>query len=351
MSNSKSQLLSLQMIRGIAAILVVLHHFTNLFRENFNINFSYGLFSPGYMGVDIFFILSGFLMYYIHHKDLGHRKKLTSFIRKRFIRIYPVYWVVAGLLSIIYFVAPNLGNSYYRNPSFIIKSLLLVPQTHQPILGVAWSLTHEVFFYIMFAIFISLNKKYSIYIFIFWVSLTVVNLFVSFNNYLVEFIFSSYNFEFLLGSLIAYLIINKRLTSAKVTIIVSILLLTVSWITAFNYNIGPYRLLFWGIPSALLLYGLVIRDITLNKKTPKFLVFIGDASYSIYLTHIVGLLFLIKLLDSINVSTSTIYYILPVCVVIIVTAGCFFHILIEKPILRAFRKKLNLVNHFKSKAS
>ncbi|WHX65544.1 acyltransferase [Peribacillus frigoritolerans] len=340
---------SIQMIRGIAAILVVLYHINNLFLSNFNVHFSYGFFSPGSMGVDVFFVLSGFIMYYIHHSDIGKKSKLKNFARKRFIRIYPVYWVVSFFLILLYLAIPSFGESYYRDPTFIIKSLILIPQSVQPILGVAWSLTHEVYFYLIFALLIIVNKKYYNLIIITWVTLTFLNIFIRTDNYFVNFLLNTYNFEFLLGGLVAFIVIKKIHFSYKFSINLALGLFLISWLSNLFFSIDGYRVILWGIPSALLLYGLVIKDLTLTKSPPKFLLFLGDASYSIYLTHIVGILFSVKVVEYLNLESFTIHFFMPLLFLILIVIGCLFHVLIEKPLLKVLHKSNTKIEKSKIK--
>lgn len=85
----------LQVYRGIAAILVVLYHFTKLFYRQhnglllFNNFFDFG----GYIGVDFFFVLSGFIITYNHFHDIGNQTKLPPYFIKRLMRVYPIYWL------------------------------------------------------------------------------------------------------------------------------------------------------------------------------------------------------------------------------------------------------------------
>ncbi|MCM3783922.1 acyltransferase [Neobacillus mesonae] len=346
-SSNKRQIDSLQMVRGIAALLVVLHHIGTIYSKSLGHDIVMTIpFIPGYMGVDIFFVLSGFLMYYIHHKDIGTSKnRLLPYLKKRLIRIYPAYWVVLIALVGIYFAVPSMGYDYYRDASYILNSFLLIPQSEQPLLGVAWTLTHEVYFYLIFGLLIILNKKYTKFFMGAWLTFTVLNLFLLSENYLLDFFFSPYNFEFLYGIIVARFILKNNSYSYKKILTISILMLLIVWSISMISSVYDYRVLLWGIPSALLLYGLVAYELSNRQerkmalKIKKALMFLGDASYSIYLTHIVGILFFVQVHKILNMDSELIVQLSsPFVFIFLLVAGCLFHLLVEKPLLKIMRR-------------
>src|SRR6266568_1603361 len=150
------QIVSIQYLRGIAALAVTYNHaFENRFgtalRENAN----------GIWGVDIFFVISGFIMWTTTAD--GHADAV-SFWKKRAIRIYPIYWIALSLWIVGRFVIPDrLGNADVSMES-VLRSYLLLPQYHLvftdriwPILVPGWTLQFEVFFYFVFGLFLHLN--------------------------------------------------------------------------------------------------------------------------------------------------------------------------------------------------
>ena len=100
----KNKLELIQALRGLAALLVVMFHTTELNHKNFQQEFLFNIFAFGSSGVDFFFVLSGFIIYFIHRFDVGQRNKLKPFLLKRLIRVYPMYWLVTlALLPYIFF--------------------------------------------------------------------------------------------------------------------------------------------------------------------------------------------------------------------------------------------------------
>ncbi len=148
-------ILSIQLLRFIAAALVVLTHV----RIEIDKAIPETLESFGGFGVDIFFVISGFIMSHISQKNSEY------FLRKRIIRIVPLYWAFTLLLAAITFVLPDLLNSASFDITHIIASLLFVPHwstaaEFKPILLLGWTLNFEMYFYVLFFISMTLSHRY-----------------------------------------------------------------------------------------------------------------------------------------------------------------------------------------------
>lgn len=329
---------SLQLMRGIAAILVLFFHVTFLFLT-LNYNFFYGIFKQGDAGVDLFFVLSGFVIYYMHNKDIGISEKGREFFTKRFIRVYPIYWLILIFLVPIYFLVPLFGIEEIRNSGNLIKSILLIPQNieYMP-LGVAWTLSHEILFYLMFGLLIILKKRFSFPIVTTWISVTII-LFIltsSFGfsvNYLFGFIFSPFNIEFLGGAIVAHLFLKNKLKYGLGFIALGILGFVISQFIQVD------RVILYGIPSILLIYGMVSYEATKKIKFPILFTFLGDASYSIYLTHYPLLSAINKVFLKIHFYNTVGYFIATSLIVICTVAvGCLCHLLLEKPLIKTVKR-------------
>src|ERR1700733_9666444 len=157
----KKHLDGIQSCRAVAALLVVVYHnaiiyfplYTGLF--DLKTQFRSGgpsFFDFGHAGVDFFFVLSGFIILWVHQADIGRPDRFSRYFWRRTIRIYPTYWVVLALLLPIYFIRPDMGGGYERDPSEILQSFLLFPQAHLPIVPASWTLSHELLFYAIFAV-------------------------------------------------------------------------------------------------------------------------------------------------------------------------------------------------------
>ena len=91
---SNRKLALIQLFRGLASIVVLLYHSSTLYATNLNYAILDNTFKFGKAGVDFFFVLSGLIIYTVHKKDVGIKRNFVYFISKRFIRIYPLYWLL-----------------------------------------------------------------------------------------------------------------------------------------------------------------------------------------------------------------------------------------------------------------
>ena len=132
----------LQAIRGFAALSVMLFHGGQIIEEHTGYSSLRNLFDLGYLGVDIFFILSGFLIAY---KRITKQETPWAFLSKRIARIYPPYWIATTLLILGYSLFPQHDQPYKSDGNIIFGSFLLLPQPRY-IIGVAWTLYYEMVF-------------------------------------------------------------------------------------------------------------------------------------------------------------------------------------------------------------
>ncbi|EJR71346.1 acyltransferase family protein [Bacillus cereus] len=331
----RKTLFTIHYFRGIAALLVILHHITGIMSLQFNYDYLNGYFNPGWSGVDFFFVLSGFIISYIHLGDFGKKTELKPFLSKRLIRVYPVYWVVTFLYLPIFLMYGNDNVS-------IMKSLLLIPQTSHPVLEVGWTLCYEMFFYLLFSLTFVLKPKHSMVLVGLWLMGILFNLKNISNNgesSYISFILSHYNLEFLLGCAVAYIVMKYKMKFAKTLLVLGVLFFLISWLFI---NLGVFekysipRIICFGFSSALIILGSSLIDLKSKQVfSIKPLYYLGNASYSLYLTHIPIYTVINKIFLVINLynllglwSTTTIL------VILTVIFGCLFHTFIEKPILK-----------------
>ncbi len=359
---------SMQMVRAIAMLMVLFIHLDAFSTRIFNYPVFSGFFMPGGdAGVNIFFVLSGFIIFYVHKGDIGKKVKFFPYLIKRFSRIYPTYWAANLLIIPLHFLLPQFGLGDEREARTIIYSLLLLPQYHAPIIHAAWSLSNEVFFYLMFSLAIILKFKRILPLVFLVLMGTIFNIFYSFQgitvfqNPFLNLIFSYHNFEFLLGCLSAYLIVKYNIRLKKMLLFIgSILIFSMIVIERFYGDLGALRLLGYGIPAFFVLTSLGAYEIREKLRVPGFLLpkvllLLGDASFSIYITHQLFISGIGRVLKSLGLVDL----IGPFAVVIIigiftVLAGLIFHLKIEKPLLYFSRIKLlslyNISNRFVAKS-
>ena len=150
--STKRTLLGIQAGRGIAALLVVLFHAERALTLPQYVGHDPlgGTTSFGHAGVDFFFVLSGFIIFYVHGEDIGQPRKLFRYAKRRALRIYPPYWIVTTILLLVGIVAH--GSDVMPSPVHLAQILMLTPGDHDLVLGVAWTLVREAVFYVLFGL-------------------------------------------------------------------------------------------------------------------------------------------------------------------------------------------------------
>jgi exopolysaccharide production protein ExoZ len=162
---------ALQIYRGLAAFSVVLFH-----AEGIILNWSgEGYFTWGFYGVNLFFVLSGFIICLIHYDDIGKPQKATSYLNKRFSRIYPVYWIVFIVSYFVFFREKNIPIYHLIDSIFILKI-----SRFDKIVPVAWTLSYEILFYAVFFVLI-MSRKVGLMILFAWISLILYRLIIDVN--------------------------------------------------------------------------------------------------------------------------------------------------------------------------
>lgn len=357
MGTVKDKLYSLQICRGIAACLVILYHFSessNYFlRETPFASF----FMFGHSGVSFFFVLSGFIIFYVHRKDIGLPKKIPVYLFKRAIRIYPFYWpvlivVTAGYL--IFGTHPGGFDVASINFDYFLRSAFLVEYTKHPIVVIAWTLVHEVFFYFLF-LFLLLSKRLGMIIFSLWGIFIILSSWydLTYHSSFINFIASYYNLEFLMGSIVAVIVFryNSFIKFPYFIFLFGLICFITNGIVEVYYSKKlifyneELQNLIYGISSSFITLGIVKIEMSRNMLFPKIFVLMGEASYSIYLTHnyVLGVLFRIfeKIIFkfSLLMRMTVIDCMLVVSFLVSVFIGIAYYWLCERPILQYLRNK------------
>lgn len=303
-------------------------------------------------GVYYFFALSGFMIYYIYRSDFGNPKKVKDFLYSRLIRIYPIYWVLSLLVLPVYFLYPSFGQGNEHELNTIISSFLLFPNENEPILSVAWSLVHTVFFYLIFAVNFMKNKIVSRFILLSWTVISLgfsTDIFTS-DHYYLNFLFNGNNLVFLLGILCAYLVmkINIPVKFAWWLVSLGIAGFPLAWFNT-QYEVFDIGLqLITSLASGLLIFGLSSIDLQTKVSIPMFARYLGDASFSIYLTHFLIMSVLCKFFSTTSILNNH-YFLISILLLVVATiGGCFVYSLLEKPLNRKIRalraKRATMIN-------
>jgi exopolysaccharide production protein ExoZ len=331
---SNNNLKTLQILRAVAATSVVYFHIkaTPVF---------------GSFGVDIFFVISGFVMAMV----IKNGQSATSFAISRIARIVPLYWLLTTCLLFLAYIKPELLNSTTANLSNYLKSILFIPYFKEngalhPMLAVGWTLNYEMFFY--FCIWLSIALARKIYIQITFI-LLAASYFVlgslSSNPVLHSFFYSTLLFEFALG-IIAFKLYEKnqikKMGSFSLLAIVIISFGFMAYCETTGTN--AERIFIYGIPSVTLLLSVTALENTnfiRSNKITNTLVTIGNASYATYLSHFYVVEGFRKIaflkLDILNPYTPE-----GVAVILFssLLTGHILYIALDKPLSKYFKKVL-----------
>jgi exopolysaccharide production protein ExoZ len=290
---------SIQILRAIAALLVVYLHavFTVSFhtapRQMTLVNFA----RFGACGVDIFFAISGFILSTLAMKMRADRSGFHNgwdFLLRRFIRIFPIYWLLS-----LFFVLVG-AKQHYLTTSWLINSYLLLPSLQYPmqvpLILVGWTLIFEMFFYYL----ITLNLFFGVRHIVGRTILTILVLIclgalIGFRQPILILVANPMNLEFVFGCLVglAYVRFGKRQSLGTTLLIVGSAMLIATLTpglpglsdnkSVLNGTLSWTRVIVWGLPSAMITAGLVFRSTPIRSALGRLAVSLGDASYSIYL--------------------------------------------------------------------
>jgi peptidoglycan/LPS O-acetylase OafA/YrhL len=298
------KLRSIQVLRGIAACaVVVLHAYPDAHAPIGNARY-------GAAGVDLFFVISGFIM-----ANVARERTAAQFVRDRLWRIYPLWWV--AVLPWLFMVP--------RGPTFVLSSLSLWPLYgggyFVPVLKVGWTLSFELLFYLGMTLAIATRPAIPLALYALFLlgALTTA-------NPLLHFVGSPMALEFLLGVLVARLP-RALLLGALIPVGLALLAMTSPGIGDVESSLGPQwalaRTLQWGAPAALIVWGTLSLEGKLQGRAFDLPVAAGDASYAIYLFH--------------PIAAFGLAFAWPIRLAAALGIGTAMHVLVERRLLQ-FRK-------------
>ncbi|MBN1970032.1 MAG: acyltransferase [Candidatus Delongbacteria bacterium] len=343
---------NIQSMRGIAVILVVVFHMITIERRYGGINYLIpDLFNIGMFGVDLFFVISGFVMVTISRGKFNNIRLAFQFLYNRISRIYPTYWIYSLIILIIFLFKPSMVNSSQGNEVNIVSSFMLFPSDKLPLIMVGWTLIHEIYFYFIYFIILLFYRERSVTkAMLVWASIIILaGTLFDFMNPFLKLIFHPLTIEFISGCLLAVLFYNKKniLLKNVFLIIISftfliLLLYAHNFYKIYSGNIEPQnwnRVLIFGVPAFVFVFCSIFAE--KNRFVfPIFLEKIGDASYSIYLSHILsinicGKFWIYFSYDSLIDNIIMI----PLTLLFTIMVGFFSYKYIEKPLLHKTKLK------------
>lgn len=300
-------LLGIQMLRAAAALAVVIYHMVHA--EDVHgggVSLLGGPAHFGYAGVDVFFVISGFIMAKITAGKFGSAKFAVEFLCRRAIRIVPLYWMCTLAIAAALALHPNALSREFENKS-LFDSLLMIPQAGGPLLAVGWTLSYEIFFYAMAAIGLAIGSKSAIpKALLGWALVLLVLQAVPAYGPWTSVMTSPLSIEFIAGALVG-LYWQRLPTALALPAIAS----GIAWMISAGFLLlevpghgqsDGIRTVAFGLPATLVIAGLARMEADGKAVAPEFLVQLGDASYSLYLTHLFVLSIVARLGSGLDVT-------------------------------------------------
>lgn len=343
-----TKVLHIQALRGIAVLLVLFYHLAKIeHKYTHGVSVLPDAFSIGMSGVDLFFVISGFVIAVIT-RDTGQNKiKLGRFLYHRVTRVYPLYWFYSLLLLAVFLIKPELINSAQGGQVNIVASFLLLPQRLLPLLAVGWTLIHEMYFYVIFALLLLFPQRWLLPLLFVWAIFVVgaYSLFLEIANPMIELACHPLTLEFIAGCFIAYASFKNKFSSLALQ---SLILGFIWWIAAYGIYVSlglgfepgnEIRVALFGVPAALTVFGLVNIENTTGLKPPKWMLTIGDASFSIYLSHVLVISAAGRIWSKLEIvdTLGNIFALSLICASALVI-GILSYFFLERPILSITRR-------------
>lgn len=247
----------------------------------------------GMAGVDLYFVLSGFIITTMCLGRFRRHGEAGRFLKRRFLRIYPAYWVWCAAVLAVFIVHPGMVNSSHGRPD-VLRSVLLLPQQNLPLLLVSWTLVYEVFFYLVFAAALRWLSEADLPLALFtWAAVVIAGqsiLTPSQAEPWLHLIVSPLLLEFIMGCGVALYVDRCNKAVGLVSLALGVGGFVVGTIALLTLG-GPFplgwgRVLIYGTASASLVAGIVALERQDTRWVPLALAGLGDASYSLYLSHV-----------------------------------------------------------------
>lgn len=291
--------LSIQALRGVAVLGAVLFHSQVIERKYSGGDFLLpGFLRFGQSGVDLFFVISGFVMVTVTKGRFASNRETMRFLWGRLARIYPTYWFYFFLTLAVFLVRPDWVNSSQERQADLVRSLFLLPDDRLPLVMVAWSLIHELWFYLVFTVMLRFNERLLLPSLLLWGTIImVVNMFVTVDELSagLRIALHPYSLEFTVGALAALFVHSDhtRIFSSRKALLIALVVVSAGLSLVYTHNVlRGVVLRRAGVIGAL--YGLLVLSLAASEKEtqvsiPRPLQLLGDVSYTVYLSHVLVL--------------------------------------------------------------
>lgn len=338
------QLDSIQVLRAIAALWVVMFHTVgNAATYGWTSQFMPSLARHGEMGVDIFFVISGFVIALISYgKPVGF-EAARRFVVARAARVIPLYWVLTILFTTLLIFAPSAFGHARFSLWHVISSFLFIPSLNWvgivvPVINVGWTLNYEIWFYALFTLAIAIFQQPTRFVLIALMALALVHPLCE-GGIIWNFYTNSIMLEFAGGAILGTVYARYKNISPSIIIPLLPIVGLVIWYYGLRFT-GETRFIALGFPAFLAVACALYFENHLRWN--KFLCSLGDASYSLYLSHAFTIpvcMKFIQVVDQRHSLPGDLVCLLVIALSVAVAFACRRYL--ERPMTRVVRSRLD----------
>jgi len=299
MPKTRQRIISIQACRGVAAMLVVLVHLSNVERKDFPSHLT-GIFQFGNLGVDLFFVISGVVISTVTVGKFSNPRSAGTFLKHRLFRIFPIYWIYCAIFLSGYLYNPLWFNNSTGHRVDIVDSFLLIPTNGGMLIMQGWTLSYEMYFYLMFflLLFFVSERLAPVFLSIWGAGIVAAALLFTGPKWpVLDLVASPLILEFLAGCLIFHIYHRAALHPRVGSVLVAISVLWLSGIVFLTYHAHGGSQLWiqdsawarpvcYGVFAALFLLGLMELERSNFIRFSRPFEAVGNWSYSIYLSHL-----------------------------------------------------------------
>jgi exopolysaccharide production protein ExoZ len=290
---TNANLTCIQSLRGFAALAVCLAHLHAVETKFGGMPLLGNWALAGFAGVDLFFVISGFVMVWVTRADQGHVQALPGFWLARFLRIYPLWWLVLSAIVAVWMVKPGWVYASHLTDPDILRSYLLFPAKELPLHAVGWTLIHEVWFYLVFGLLLLAPARLFPFLLLAWgaaVAAAALTLPAP-SDPVIALVRHPLTLEFILGAFVGLLVSYRQFPFPGLMARGGAFLLVLSIASQASNPQAAFetewaRVWLFGVPAALLIWGLVGMEQQSGTTSPTWTQALGNWSYALYLIHV-----------------------------------------------------------------
>jgi peptidoglycan/LPS O-acetylase OafA/YrhL len=297
----------------------------------------------GTVGVDLFFFISGFIMW----GTTEYRERSPgAFWLARIVRIVPLYWIFTTVYVAAALITPQSFYAVHLDAAHILKSYLFVPAVHPnlamilPVYTLGWTLNYEMFFYLLFGLclFVPLPRLRFALLAAAFLLLVVAGLIVQPSGPIARTYTDPILLEFLAGVMLA--IASPLLMRAGSIGGLILMAAAIAWIAVvYGFGFDLERIVSNGIPAAIAVAGALMIEPAVRARPSRLWLMLGDASYSIYLAHpFAQRVLLIAVNRTVGIGAIAAPLYIAIALIVGIAGGVICHFLVERPLLIAGRR-------------